>query len=901
MAFVMKTLALLLGGLALAVAACSKPAPKAPQAPSAAPAANPAKPGSALRLPDTVQPVSYRIDLTPDAQRLTFTGSETIQLKVSQPASSIVLNALDLSISRASLDGRAATRITLDPTAQTASFDFGQTIAPGPHALAIDYVGKIDDFSAGLFHLDYTTAQGPKRILVTQFENADARRIAPTWDDPGVKASFQLSVVGPTGQMAVSNTPVAQVQPLAGGLQRTVFQPTPKMSTYLMFLALGDLERISRKVGGVDVGVVVRRGETVKGRFALDEASALLRYYNDYFGIPYPLPKLDLVAMPGSGGFGAMENWGAIMYFERDLLIDPKYSSEQDRQDVSVTIAHEMAHQWFGDLVTMSWWDDLWLNESFATWMEGKAVDHLHPDWKILLSESGGREGAMALDAAAATHPIVRPVETTQQMNEIGDSITYEKGAAVIRMLEAYVGPDAWRKGVHAYLQTHAYGNATHDDLWRSVEAAAGKPIKGMATDFTEEDGVPLIGVQPMPGRAPGSGVLLTEERFAADAGSKAPRHWQTPVVAKPASGPDVQTVVHGGPLVTSLTSPSPGPLLVNPGQIGYFRTYYVQSAFDPLAARFAKLQPFDQLNMLQDAWALAQAGRAPASNFTVLLSRLPADAYPLVWSNAADLLSQIYYLHAPADRPALAAFGIRVLEPVLARIGWAPHPGEPAAAAIAREQLILTLADLGDPGVTTVASLRVAAFQTSPESLPAGIRKAVLYAAGGRGGGPAFETLQRLALASTDPLEQRQYLSALSRTEDPALAQQALDFALGPQVQHSAGIVMIRAVAQRHPGLAWRFAMAHKAEIDARCDPSEKLSFIPKLLRDATDASLADELHAFALTNYPAGGRSESDKVEARVRQRADVRTGQLPKLDAWLKSHAGAGKPVPPPPANG
>ena len=884
----MKTLALLLGGLLLAVAACSKPAPKAPSTTPPSPTAAAAKPGAALRLPDTVLPVSYRIDLTPDAQKLTFSGSETIRLRVGQSVPTITLNALELSISRATLDGKPATKITFDPARQTASFDFGQTIAAGPHALAIDYAGKIDDFSAGLFHLDYTTPQGPRRMLVTQFENADARRIAPTWDDPAVKASFQFSIVGPTDQMAVSNTPAAQVQPLAGGLQRTVFQPTPKMSTYLMFLALGDLERVSRKVDGVDVGVVVRRGETVKANFALGEASALLRYYNDYFGIRYPLPKLDLIAAPGSGGFGAMENWGAIMYFERELLIDPNYSSEQDRQDVSVVIAHEMAHQWFGDLVTMSWWDDLWLNESFATWMEGKAVDHLHPDWKILLSESAGTEGARALDAASATHPVVRPAETTQQMNEIGDSITYEKGAAVIRMLEAYVGPDSWRKGVHAYLQTHAYGNATHDDLWSAVEAAAGKPIKGMAADFTEQDGVPLIGVQLMPGQSPGSGVLLTEERFAADAGSKAPRHWRTPVAAKPVRGPAVQVLVHGGPLVTSLTSPSPGPLVVNPDQVGYFRTYYVQSAFDPLAARFAKLTPFDQLTMLQDGWALAQGGYAPASNFMQLLSRLPADAYPLVWSNAAGMLSDIYYLHAPADRPAVAAFGRRVLAPVMARIGWAPRPGEAAAAAIAREQLILTLADLGAPGVTAVASLRLAAFQTSPQSLPASIRKPVLYAAGERGGTPAFDALQRLALASTDALEQRQYLSALAQADDPALAQRALDFALSPQVQHSMGMVMIRTVARRHPDVAWRFAMAHRAEIDARSDPSEKLSFIPGLLRAATDASLADELHAFALTNFPAGGRSESDKVEARVRQRADVRTTQLPKLDAWLKARA-------------
>jgi aminopeptidase N len=879
----MRKLTLILAALALAVTACSKHGAKAPPA-QPAPTAAPVVAGAALRLPTTVQPVSYRIDLTPDAQKLTFTGSETIQLQVNQEVPSITLNALEISISRAALDGKAAAKITLDADRQTATFDFGQKVAPGPHSLAIDYAGKIDDFSAGLFHLDYTTAAGPRRLLVTQFENADARRLAPMWDDPGVKANFQLSVVAPVDQMAVSNTPAAQTQPLGGGLQRTVFQPTPKMSSYLLFLGVGDLERVARNVDGIDVGVIVRRGETVKAQFALDEASAILRYYDDYFGIKFPLPKLDLIAAPGSGGFGAMENWGAIMYFERELLIDPKYSTEQDRQDVSLVIAHEMAHQWFGDLVTMQWWNDLWLNESFAEWMEGKAVDHLHPDWRVLLSESAGREAALKLDATSATHPIVRPVETTQQMNEIGDAITYDKGMAVLRMLEAYVGPDAWRSGVHAYLQAHAYGNATHDDLWKAIEGAAGKPISGMAEDFTLQDGVPLIGVQVMASQT-GSGVLLTEERFAADAGSKEPRHWRTPVSAKPLKGAEVQTVVHGGPLVTSLTSPDPGPLVVNPGQVGYYRTWYTKPAFDPLAQRFARLEPFDQQNMLQDSWALAQAGYAPPSNLMALLTRLPPGAYPLVWANAADMISQIYYLHAPKDRATFAAFGRKILGPALSRIGWSARPGEPAAAAVAREHLILTLGDLGDPGVVTLASLKFQGFLAAPSSLPADIRKPVLYVVGEQGGPQAFDALQRLALASTDALEQRQYLTALSRAADPALAQRALDFALSPQVQHSAGMTMIRAVSARHPDVVWRFVVAHKAEIDARSDPGEKLFFIPKMLNDAADASLADALHAYAEKTYPPGGRAEADQVEARVRQRADVRTGQLPKLDAWLK----------------
>ena len=885
----MRTILALFCGLALGLAACSQPAPKASPPSGPAPQAASGQPGAALRLPGDVQPVSYRIDVTPDAQKLTFTGAETVDVQVGRPVGSVTLNALELTVQEARIDGAPAIA-RIDAARQTLTLDSGRQLGAGRHVLSIDYAGKIDSFSAGLFHLDYVSPTGPKRVLVSQFENSDARRFAPVWDDPAVKATFQLSVVAPTGQMAVSNTPIAQVRPLAGGLQRTVFQATPKMSSYLMFLGLGDFERISRKVDGVDLGVVVPRGEAARGAFALDEASAILRYYNDYFGIPYPLPKLDLVVAPGSGGFSAMENWGAILYFEGDLLIDPKLSTQEDRQDVAGTIAHEMAHQWFGDLVTMSWWNDLWLNESFASWMGAKALDHLHPDWHDRLV-SGGRERALALDASSATHPVIRPVETPEQMNALGDAITYSKGSAVLRMLEAYVGEDAWQAGVRAYLKAHAYGNATHDDLWRAVEAAAGKPVSGMASDYTLQDGVPLIGVQLMPGRGKGSGLFLTEERFAADEASKAPRHWRTPVAAKPLAGPPVQVVVHGGPLVTALTSPSPGPLVVNPGRVAYFRTYYTDAAFAQLAPHLARLDPADQLNLLQDGWALGQAGVAPLSNLGVLLSRLPPDAYPLVWAAAADMLAEIYDLHAPTGREAIAGFGRRRLGPVLQRLGWTPRPGEPAAASIARAHLIGALAELGDPGVIAEAQRRFAVFLKTPSSLPAAVRVPLLETVGQRGGPQAFQSLEQLAQASTDLQAQQQFYTALADAADPGLAQKALDLALAPKTPISTGMLMIREVAARHPDLAWRFALAHKAEIDARSDPSQRLGFIPKLLNQAADAGLGDELHAFALKTYPAGGRAESDKVEARVRQRADVRTRRLPALDQWLESRSANG----------
>ncbi len=494
----MPKLPILLGLVVLMiVAACSRPEPKVA-------AATPG-PGQSVRLPDNTVPVSYRIAIVPDAANLKFTGSVQIDIDVKAQTRAITLNAADLLFDRTTLDGAPAAKTALDGGSQTATLSFDHDIAPGRHTLAIDYRGQIYQHSAGLFALDYDTAQGRKRVLLTQFESADARRFVPSWDEPARKAAFQLTVTAPAGQMAVSNMPEQSSRALPGGLKQVTFQVTPKMSSYLLFLTVGDLERVSRKVDGVDVGVVVRRGAAARARHALDAASELLPWYNRYFGIPYPLPKLDLIAAPGAGSFGAMENWGAIMFFENDILVDTRLSTEGDRRRVSLVIAHEISHQWFGDLVTMAWWDDLWLNESFANWMEAKSLDSLHPDWRIWLEEARGKEGAYRLDATSATHPVVQPADTLDQVEEIGDAITYDKGAAVIRMLEAYVGEDAWRQGVQAYLRKHAYGNSTRADLWREIGAASKRPIAGIAHDFTEQDGVPLVGVEVMAGQAPSS------------------------------------------------------------------------------------------------------------------------------------------------------------------------------------------------------------------------------------------------------------------------------------------------------------------------------------------------------------------------------------------------------------
>ena len=541
------------------------------------------------QLPAGVVPVSYDITVMPEAQKMSFTGREDIVIDVKQATRTIVLNAADLDVKTAHFD-KAVVPFALDADKQTLTVTLPKDATPGRHTLSFAWAGKINTSAAGLFAVDYPDGKGgTARMLATQFEAPDARRFAPMWDEPAFKATFKLTALAPADQTAYSNMPATSVTPYGKGLNFYRFAESPVMSSYLLFLGMGDIERKTAKVGNTEIGIITRRGVVDQGDYALEAATRLLPYFNAYFGQPYTLPKLDMIAAPGSSQFfGAMENWGAILYFEPTLLFNPQTGSTADKQRIYTIVAHEMAHQWFGNLVTMRWWDDLWLNEGFASWMEGKATNDLVPEWKLDAAAIGGdREAAMAIDATAATHPVIQKIETIDQIGEAFDTITYSKGQAVVTMLESVVGADKFRDGVRRYMAKYKSQNTVTDQLWAEVGAASGTDVASFMHDFTLQGGVPLVSVGGVTCSGGKAQAMLTQTRFGLDAASKAATDWRVPVTLTTVGGGRGEQVVRGAaPQAASVDGC--GTLVANVGKGGYYRVRYDAPAHAAIVRDFS-------------------------------------------------------------------------------------------------------------------------------------------------------------------------------------------------------------------------------------------------------------------------------------------------------------------------
>jgi aminopeptidase N len=841
------------------------------------------------QLPRTVRPTSYDITIEPNAAALTFRGTVAISIDVLAPVESITLNAVDLKFATVELmssKGRnpiATPKISTDEAAQTATFAFGKSIPTGQYWLTLDYTGVIGTQATGLFAIDYDTAAGPKRALYTQFEASDARRMIPSWDEPAHKATFTLEAIVPREQMAVSNMPVAERSDVDGGRARVRFQKSPKMSTYLLFFGLGEFDRATAKLGPTELGVVTQKGKADQAKFALDSSVRVLREYNDYFGTPYALPKLDNIASPGSSRFfSAMENWGAIYTFEYAILLDPSISTESDKQGAFGVAAHEIAHMWFGDLVTMRWWDDLWLNEGFASWMASRTTQRLYPQWNAILGTVSARDRAMDRDAIVTTHPIVQKIETVEQAAQAFDAISYQKGEAVIRMLEGYVGEDAWREGVRSYMKAHAYGNTASEDLWRAVEAAAKQPIIAIARDFTLQPGVPMIRVESATCQSGKTTLQLTQGEFSRDKPDKKPLAWRVPVTAKSlGSSAPAHQIVTGK---ATMAVPGCNPVVVNAGQSGYYRTLYAPAQFGQIAEQFASLPAIDQLGILTDSWALGLAGQQPSPDVLKLALATPLTADPQVWGKVAAVLGSLngYYDGLGEREARLRAFAVARLAPVLDRIGWNAGAAELETVAILRAQLIDTLSELGDSKVIAEARRRYAAGDE--KSIPPALRKTILGVVARHADTATWDRLHEAARKEKTPLVKDYLYSLLASTEDEALARRTLELALTDEPGTTNGPQMIAEVGKLHPELAFDFAIANMDAVNERVDASSRSVYFPFLAGTSHEPTTPAKVEAYAKARLAPTARRSAETTVANIKDRIRVRTQRLRAIDEWL-----------------
>ncbi len=839
------------------------------------------------RLPKTVVPSAYTIDIIPDLARLTLSGHERIEVTAQAETSTVTLSQAGLAITRAVLEDGAPGSVATDDRAQTATLTFPRKIAPGSHVLSIDYTGPIPNSPAGIYYDDYKLATGAqKRMLVTQFEVADARRMFPGWDEPAFKARFTLSAVLPDSFAAVSNMPVASRTPAGPGRTRVTFAATPRMSTYLLALVAGEMSAIRDRVANTDLAVWAPTGEQEHGRYALGVERQILPFYNEYFATAYPLPKLDMVAIPGNYAAGAMENWGAITYIDSTLLFDAANSDARTRETIAIDVAHEMAHQWSGDLVTMAWWDNIWLNEGFATWMEYKAVDHFNPTWEIWPRQHQAREQAMAQDAQPTTHPIQQVIRDESEAGTAFDRISYQKGEQIIRMIEDWIGPDDFRAGMRAYMMAHQYSNATSADLWAALSKASAKDVADLARGFTEQPGVPLVHVTRRCARGEGT-LNLSQDRFSIHDPKAAKLIWSIPVSLGGVDGKSSQVVLGVAPQTIKLAA-CDAPLKVNLGEAGYYRVQYDAASLKPLRAHFAEFGPADRANLLGDQYAMFQAGRAPLDQYLDMLPALADERDAAVWQESLPRLRALDMLaRATPARAAYRAYAAGLIRPAFERLGWDAKAGEPFLDTLLRPLLIAALGEMDDAVILAGAQERFTAFTVNPRSLSPDLRAPVLGIIGHHADQQTYEALRRLGEAAPGTEEKLRYFGAMASAAAPALITQTMQFAASGEIPPGriANVINIAALASDNPDEVFKQVLANQVAIRKLLSAEGQARLLPAAAAGTASSGVARALLANPASRASIGAKILAARTADAIATRAELQQRAAPAIAVAFK----------------
>ena len=743
-----------------------------------------AAPASAQRLAATVIPEHYMLWFAPDLEQETFRGRETIRVNVRAATRSVTLHAAEITFGNVTITagGRTqAAQVSLEPKAETATFTVPQEIGTGAASIQIAYTGILNDKLRGF----YLSRANGRKYAVTQMEATDARRAFPSFDEPHLKATFELSLMVDAADSVISNG--AQLSDMPGpeaGKHTLTFATTPKMSTYLVAMIVGDFVCRSGSSDGTAIRVCSTPNKLGLTAFALEAAEQQLAFFNNYFGIRYPFGKLDIIAVPDFAA-GAMENAGAITFRERLLLINPKTASLGSQKSVAGIISHEIAHQWFGNLVTMKWWDDIWLNEGFATWITSKPIAQWRPDWTIDLDDAADTQGALGLDALQTTRAIRIHVETPDEINEVFDGIAYEKTAGVLRMVEGFVGADRFRRGIASYLKKYAYSNAAGEDFWSEMARVTGQPIDRVLKAYIEQAGVPLVTVES---RCTGtnSEITLRQERFSAASGSRPPsgQLWAVPVCFKTNGAPRCQVLEQRQ---QTLQAPGCNNVFANADGRGYYFTEYTPDAVRALAKSAAGLKPVERIGLLGDEWWMVRAGRHDIGVYLDLAGALAGDETAAVIDTLAGRLGAIGDdIVPPGQRAQYHAWVRARFAPALDALGWPGDRGDTDERHSRRAQLIALLGLTGESAAVQQRARELARhYMADPSTLPGTLVGSVLRMAALGGDAALYDAyLARLKTLSAQPDDYYRYFDALTWFRDPELTQRTLAFAMSSEVR---------------------------------------------------------------------------------------------------------------------
>ena len=841
---------------------------------------------AAQRLPDTVIPEHYTLWFAPDLNKETFRGRETIRATVIEPTTSITLHAAEIEFREVKITsgGRTQTaRVTANAGNETATFTVPQRLAEGPVTIEVTYTGILNDKLRGF----YVSRANGRKYAVSQMEATDARRAFPSFDEPALKATFDISLMIDRDDTAISNGHVVSDTPGPEPGKHTVaFSRTPKMSTYLVALLVGDFACREGSSEGTPIRICATPDKLPLTAFALEAASQQLKFYNRYFGIKYPFGKLDIIGVPDFSA-GAMENLGAITFRERVLLVDPQRSSVSVRQNVAAVISHEIAHQWFGDLVTMKWWDDIWLNEGFATWMANKPLAEWRPEWQVELDDAADTQQALALDALKATRPIRTRVDTPEEINDVFDAIAYEKTGAVLRMIEEYVGPETFRTGVASYVAKFAYSNAAGEDFWTEMTRVTGRPIDRMMKSFVDQPGAPVLEVRSSCA-ADVSEISVAQTRFVGTPGeSPPPQTWTLPVCFK-TGGKEPRCEVIDRPTQSSKGAGCDG-VFANADAHGYYFSEYSPDATRALGNRAAGLARVERLSLVGDEWWMARSGHHGIDVFLDLAADLASDDTPaLLTALQSRLAFTADNIVDRAQQPQFQSWIRQRFGPALTSLGLPGSPTDSDDRQSRRATLMLMLAvSGGDVDLQRRARELADGYLANPRTLGPTMVPTVLEVAAVTGERALYDRYrEKLASLSSQPDEYNQYFIALAWFPAPALIQETLRFAVSPLVRSQDTGILLRQMLRLPWSRAatWTFVKNQWDALTAKLGVFQGIPAIVSGLSDlCTKADAADVKNFFEQHRVAAVERSVRVAVDA-IESCAAVDERQSPVLAAWL-----------------